>query len=83
MNFSENLTFLIKRSDITLIKLSIRTSIPKSTIHNWTSGTSPQNLLRANQLANYFGITLQDLIFSNLKDDHYNFSSAIKIYQER
>lgn len=60
---------LLREHDQTQAHLSRVTKIPPQTIHNWLAGQEPRKLSQLKLVANYFGVTLDDLIFGdNLKD---------------
>ncbi len=63
MKLAENLKALLKKHDITVAHLSRQTNVPMQTIHNWLMGHSPQNLIYLKKVAEYFGVSLEELCF--------------------
>lgn len=54
---------LLKAQNRTLKKVSQETGIPYSTLHTWSENRHPRDILKAQQLAHYFGISLNELLF--------------------
>ena len=60
---------LLKERHKTLKKVSKDTGIPYSTLHTWQENRQPKDILKAQRLADYFSITLNQLLFDQ-KDPH-------------
>ena len=65
-HFSNNLKFLRKKSGKTQDALSSELSIGRTTIANYEAGISEPNLETLLTFANYFGVTLDDLLTANI-----------------
>lgn len=53
----------LKAQQKNLKVVSKETGIPYSTLHTWQENRQPKDILKAQKLANYFGITLHELLF--------------------
>lgn len=58
---------LIREHRTDLKTISRETGIPYSTLYTWSENRQPKNILKAQELAQHFGITLHELLF-DLKD---------------
>lgn len=47
----------------TLKEVSRETGIPYSTLHTWHENRQPKDVMKAQRLARYFGISLHELLF--------------------
>ena len=63
IHFSDNLKYLIDKENLSLNQLSRRTSINKSTLHNYLNGVLPQGLIALIKISHFFKIPLEELIF--------------------
>lgn len=50
----------------TLKEVSRETGVPYSTLHTWLENRQPKDILKTQALADYFGITLHQLLFDQL-----------------
>lgn len=62
-NLSENLKALTQKKAVTMAQLSRATGIPPQTLNNWMSGQEPRGLDKLKRIADYFGVTLDELCF--------------------
>jgi len=62
-NFMKYLKQAIEKRGITVSKLSKATGIPNSTLANWLAGHIPKNVYQLKKVAEYFEISLDELIF--------------------
>lgn len=67
MKLSANLQHLMKERRIALQLLSKQVAIPPSTIHGWLNGANPRAISELKRVADYFGITIDELCFSEDK----------------
>lgn len=58
-----NLKNLLLHKNISLNQLAKKTSINKSTLHNYLNGVDPQGLHALLKLAEFFEITIEELLF--------------------
>jgi transcriptional regulator with XRE-family HTH domain len=65
-NFAKNLQFLRKKNSITQQQLADRLKKGNTTIGNWENGLSEPKIEELIILSNIFGISLQDLIETEL-----------------
>ncbi len=54
---------ILKARRLRLKEVSQETGIPYSTLHTWYENRSPKDLVRAQLLADYLGISLHELLF--------------------
>jgi transcriptional regulator with XRE-family HTH domain len=66
MLISQNLKYLMKSRKISLIELAKSSGVPKSSIHDWTQGSSPKNLLHLKKVSDVLGLTIDELLFSDV-----------------
>ena len=59
---------LMESKGINLTALSKATGVPKQTIHNWLCGTEPKSLGHVLSVARYFGLSIEELCYGNLKE---------------
>lgn len=62
MNFKNNLCKLMKDKKINTRQLSIQTNIPYMTIRNWINLNHIPTIDKALIIANFFNITLDELV---------------------
>ena len=67
MKLSANLQNLMKERRVPLKHLSKHVAIPASTIHGWLNGANPRAISELKRVADYFGITIDELCFSEDK----------------
>lgn len=63
MKLKENLRRLIDGRGVSLTKLSKASKVPVTTISNWLSGQSPKNIEQVKNIAGYFELTVDELVF--------------------
>ena len=64
MVLATQLKSLIKSKSITVAGLSKQTGIPAKTLYSWLQNQSPRNLNQLKSVADYFGVTLEFLLFN-------------------
>lgn len=81
MNFSENLRRLRKAKDIKQEALAEAMNVSRQTVSKWENGTAMPDFKKLNALAEYFGITMDELLgFSNDKENNDNINDYTKEY---
>ncbi len=65
MNLKNNLRHLIKVNNLNALKLSKATSVPRSTIADWLNGVEPKGWQQIKNVAVYFKVSLDDLVFGD------------------
>ena len=65
MELKNNLQNLIEESDSSLSSISEAISIPLSTLHGWLNGIEPKSIPQLKSLADYFGVSLEELCFGH------------------
>ena len=70
MNFSENLSKLRKAKDIKQETLANDMKVSRQTVSKWENGTAMPDLKKLTALAEYFGITMDELLGFTAKDDN-------------
>ena len=63
MQLAKRLRQLVGQHQLTIPELSRHTGVPVNTLHNWLSGQAPRKLEQVKQVAEFFNVTLDDLIF--------------------
>jgi len=58
----KKLKSLLKSHNLSISELASRTKVPKTNIQGWLNGSSP-NIEQLDKVANYFGITIEELAF--------------------
>lgn len=56
---------LLAESDITAAELARQTGVTKQSLSDWIGGIPPRNITAVKQVANFFGITVDELLFGN------------------
>lgn len=81
MNFSENLRRLRKAKDIKQEALVEAMNVSRQTVSKWENGTAMPDFKKLNALAEYFGVTMDELLgFSNDKNNNDNINDYTKEY---
>ena len=79
MNFSENLRRLRKAKDIKQEALAEAMNVSRQTVSKWENGTAMPDFKKLNALAEYFGVTMDELLgFSNDKNNNDNINDYTK-----
>ncbi len=65
MKFKENLKLYLARKNVTAAELSRATGISKTTISSWTAGAPPKNLDQVKRVADFFEISVDELVFNS------------------
>ena len=68
VNLKSNLKKLIIDNNMNALKLSKATGVPNSTISDWLLGNSPKNITQVKSVAMHFNLSVDDLVFSDLKN---------------
>lgn len=67
MTLSEKFSILMKRENLNKRQLSIKSSIPYSTIDNiWKRGTESMRLPTFGKLCHFFGVTMESMAYDDL-----------------
>ena len=61
----------------TLKEVSEITKIPYSTLHTWLENRQPKDIVKAQKLAHYFSISLEELLFDHPEIKKHKGSEAI------
>lgn len=56
---------ILQERRMTLKEVSEETNIPYSTLHTWLENRQPKDIIKAQKLANYLSITLEELLFDH------------------
>ncbi len=68
LELHKNLRTLIEREGITASQLSRACNVSNQTLNNWLNGQEPRNLMHLKQIADYFGVTVDFLLYeTNIK----------------
>lgn len=63
MQLAVRLRSLLKSHDITASHLSRKTNIRVQTLSNWMSGQTPRDIRQVKRVAQYFNMTIDELVF--------------------
>lgn len=66
MILAAQLKKLLKKHDLTVAKLSRATGVSQKTLHSWLDSKTPSNLDSVKKIANYFDLTLEELLFGEV-----------------
>ena len=69
MNFKSRLRENLRARGMTASDLSRATGIPKQSISDWLAGVTPRNFSRVKKVAEIFGVTVDELLFGEMKYD--------------
>lgn len=72
MNLKSNLKLYLASKSMTAAELSRITKVPKATISDWLSGRSPKNLLHLKNIASYFEVSIDELVFGHFGSPSLN-----------
>lgn len=61
-NFKNNLKYLLKSQNCTISKLAQSLNCTRDTIYKWLDGTYQPTLLNACKVAEFFGVTPDELV---------------------
>ena len=70
MKLKEQLSELMKRNGINSATLSRISGVPKSTISDWLTGSSPKSIPQVKTVADYFGVTIDYLCFGETQNSN-------------
>tara|TARA_R110000868_G_scaffold173530_2_gene409694 strand:+ start:2071 stop:2346 length:276 start_codon:yes stop_codon:yes gene_type:complete len=62
--FSKNLNKIIKEKKITLQELSVKTGVPKSTIHRYSTGNKTIKIEQLQKIKRFLNVSTDELLFS-------------------
>jgi transcriptional regulator with XRE-family HTH domain len=65
MQLGKILKRLMADNDVNAAQVSRATGISSRTIHNWLSGQPPRDVRQLKKVADYFKVTLDQLVFGN------------------
>lgn len=60
----------LKTQHLSLKEVSLKTGIPYSTLHTWLENRHPKDIIKVQKLADYLGLTLQQLVFDSPHFEH-------------
>lgn len=63
ISINKQLQFLLKKNNLSIAELSRATNISAKTLHQWTYGHQPRNFHQVYQVAKYFNVSLEFLLF--------------------
>ena len=69
IRLKENLKFLFYKLDTYQAEVARRAGVPRQVLCDWTAGTMPRDPVKAKAVANVLGVSLDDLLFAELKGD--------------
>lgn len=71
---------LIDSKGISVSRLAKATGVPNTTIANWLAGQAPKNIEQVKKVADYFGISIDELVFGNKSIE--KFKSILREFTE-
>ena len=76
---AKNLKYLSEAKKIGLTRLAHKVNLNVSTLHNYYQGITPKNLISLKKIADFFDITLDQLLFSEIhKEFHKEFKKEFQ-----
>ena len=63
MKLKSNLRDVLYKREMSASELARATKLPKQTINDWLNGSSPKNLNQLKIVADYFGVSIDQLVF--------------------
>jgi len=63
IKLAENLSRIMKKKKLSLSQIAEAIQMNKSTLHNYINGVMPRNVMTLKKLADYFEISLTELLF--------------------
>jgi len=63
IHLARNLKRLLQENQMTASALSREAGVPTTTLSNWIAGQSPKNIKQVYKVCQYFGLTMEELIF--------------------
>ena len=79
---NSHLKQLLKRKDMTVAQLSRATAIPPQTLNNWLSGQEPRKLSQVKIVADYFGVSLDELLYKIEIPEQRKINTDIREFSE-
>ena len=64
IHLARNLKKLLQDNKMTASALSRESGVPVTTLSNWIAGQSPKNIQQVYQVCQYFGLSIEELIFN-------------------
>lgn len=65
MHLKANLKSILKEKGMSVTHLSKQSGVAVQTLHNWLTGLEPRNLSHVKRVADYLGISIDELCFKN------------------
>lgn len=82
LQLKDNLKSKLKSEGISLPTLAKKTGISRKTISNWIEGQKPQNLEHVKIVAEFFGLTIDELCFGPTLKSKSPETSELEKYRE-
>jgi transcriptional regulator with XRE-family HTH domain len=67
MNLKTNLRRILIQKNMTAAQLCRNTGVPKTTLSEWMSGSSPRDIKKLKRVADSLGLTIDELCFGDNK----------------
>jgi transcriptional regulator with XRE-family HTH domain len=68
IRLSENLNQLLSDQNLTITSACKRIGMNKSTLHNYSNGVMPRNLIKLQNLADLLGVSLSELLLGEIPE---------------
>lgn len=72
LRLDKNLRFLNLKNEISIARLCRELKINPKTVYAYTYGIAPKKFETVQMIADFFGVTLTDLLFNNLETINYD-----------
>lgn len=84
MKLASRLRQQINGRGVSVTALAKATRIPAQTIHNWLAGSKPRDLDQVKRVADYFGVSVDDLAYGagTAKDESSQHSNPIRDFRD-
>jgi len=77
--FSKNLKYLRENNGLSKSELATKLNLNQSTISRWENGDMGANVDNAYDVANYFGVSISDLLSKDLSTNNYKMFDNLEL----
>lgn len=68
MNLKSNLRSLLDLKGISISTLSLKAKVPKSSVADWVSGSTPKNLDSLKRVADFLSVSVDQLLYGDVTE---------------
>jgi transcriptional regulator with XRE-family HTH domain len=77
MKLASQLKHYLKKHDITVAELGKAVKVSPKTIYSWLNGQRPRDITQVKAIANYFKVSLDELVFAETPEHSKSFEDFI------